>query len=29
MEGNHPAVVYELEVMIRWVEEREEEWEKN
>lgn len=26
VEGNHPAVVYELEVMIRWVEEREEEW---
>lgn len=29
MEGNNPAVVFELEVMIRWVEEREEEWGKN
>lgn len=26
VEGNHPAVACELEVMIRWVEEREEEW---
>lgn len=25
VEGNNPAVVFELEVMIRWVEEREEE----
>lgn len=29
VEGNHPAVVYELEVRIKWVEETEEEWGKN